>query len=175
MLKNSPFVGWIDKNSVLEYNHAFVSKENNFPVRYRIGASTVSRLSNIKRFFTLDSLNLYSDPFFLDKSKGKLVAGQIVYAYKYDASKQAILVSDRPSLSDSTRTALGWIPADLTAMVGQNHVYLLDANYPEFAGFPLGSKLLFTADGNWTNTSTDQKVPIKPSFVSMGQEEDLYA
>ena len=67
-----------------------------------------------------------------------------MYAYKYDASKQAILVSDRPSLSDSTRTALGWIPADLTAMVGQNHVYLLDANYPEFAGFPLGSKLLFT-------------------------------
>lgn len=158
--KNSPFVGWIDKNSVLEYNHAFVSKDNNFPVRYRVGASTVSRLSNIKRFFTLDSLNLYGDPFFLDKSKGKLVAGQIVYAYKYDASKQAVLVSDRPSLSDSTRTALGWIPADLTAMVGQNHVYLLDANYPEFAGFPLGSKLLFTADGNWTNTSTDQKVAI---------------
>lgn len=102
--KNSPFVGWIDKNSVLDFNHSFVSKDNNFPIRYRIGASNVARLSNIKTFFTLDSLNLYSDPFFLEKSKGKLVAGQIVYAYKYDASKQAVLVSDRPSLSDSTRT-----------------------------------------------------------------------
>jgi len=83
-----------------------------------------------------------------------------VYAYKYDASKQAVLVSDCPSLSDSTRTALGWIPSDLTAMVGQNHVYLLDSSYPEFANFPLGSNLLFTADGNWTNTSADQKVAV---------------
>ena len=31
MQKNSPFVGWIDKNNVLEYNHSFVSKDNNFP------------------------------------------------------------------------------------------------------------------------------------------------
>lgn len=158
--KSSPFVGWIDKNSVLEFSHSFMSKDNNFPIRYRIGASNVARLSNIKTFFTLDSLNLYSDPFFLEKSKGKLVAGQIVYAYKYDASKQAVLVSDRPSLSDSTRTALGWIPADLTAMVGQNHVYLLDASYPDFCGYPLGSNLLFTADGNWANTAADQKVAV---------------
>ena len=158
--KNSPFAGWVDKNSVLEYNHSFVSKDNNFPVRYRIGATSVSRLTNLGTFFSRDSMHLYGDPFFLEKTKGKLVAGQIVYAYKYDASRQAVLVADRPSLADSTRTALGWIPADLTAKVGQNHVYLLDATYPDFAGYPLGSNLLFTADGNWTNTSADQMVAV---------------
>ena len=37
--KKSPFVGWIDKNAVLEFNHSFVSKDNNFPLRYRVGAT----------------------------------------------------------------------------------------------------------------------------------------
>lgn len=158
--KNSPFVGWIDKNNVLEYNHSFVSKENNFPIRYRIGASSISRLANLKTFFTSDTLSLYNDPFFLEKKDEKLFSGQIVYAYKYDASKQAVLVSDRPTLSDSTRTALGWIPTDLATMVGQNRVYLLDTTYPNFCNLPLGSNLLFTTSGNWANTSTNQKIAV---------------
>ena len=158
--KNSPFVGWIDKNNVLEYNHSFVSKDNNFPIRYRIGASSISRLANLKTFFASDTLSLYNDPFFLEKKDDKLLSGQIVYAYKYDASKQAVLVSDRPTLSDSTRTALGWIPTDLAAMVGQNRVYLLDTTYPDFCNLPLGSNLLFTAGGNWANTSANQKIAV---------------
>lgn len=171
--KKSPFVGWIDKNAVLEFNHSFVSKDNNFPLRYRVGATRAARLSDLKTFFTKDSLNLYNDPFFLEKTKGKLVDGQIVYAYKYDVSRQAVLVADRPALSDSLRTVLGWVPSDLIAMVGQNRVFLLDSPYPVFGNYQLGSNLLFTSDGNYLGNYEDPRIAINMPLALWDRKKSM--
>lgn len=172
--RNLPFVGWIEKNCLLEFNHSFVSEANNFPIRYRIGASSISRLSNLRTFFVADTLHLYNDPFFLTQNGNKVTTGQIVYAYKYDASKQAVLISDRPSLTDSTQTALGWAPADLVSMVGQNHVYLLgDTEHPNFYNLQLGSNLLFTADGNWGDTSSDHKIAVNVPLSVWDREKSM--
>ena len=112
-------------------------------------------------------------PFFLEKTKGKLVDGQIVYAYKYDVSRQAVLVADRPALSDSLRTVLGWVPSDLIAMVGQNRVFLLDSPYPVFGNYQLGSNLLFTSDGNYLGNYEDPRVAINMPLALWDRKKSM--
>ena len=41
--KKSPFVGWIDKNAVLEFNHSLYSKDNNFPLPLSCCATKAAR------------------------------------------------------------------------------------------------------------------------------------
>ena len=70
--KKSPFVGWIDKNCGLGVSIILLClKTITSPLRYRVGATRAARLSDLKTFFTKDSLNLYNDPFFLEKTKGE--------------------------------------------------------------------------------------------------------
>ena len=150
--RNTPFIGWIAKDRVLNFGHAFVSATNNAPVRFRVGITSVSRLFNLTPYCSSDTVAVFRDPFFHDKNGQGVVLGQIVYAYKYDDSKQAVLISDKPALNSPARKVLGWIPSDLIAEVGQNHLYLLDGEKSHF-NYPLQSNLLFTLDGNKANAA----------------------
>ena len=104
---SAPFVGWIPKDRLLTFGHAFVSPDNNAPIKFRIGAVSASRLFSLQPYGKADSISVFKDPFFGEKTAQSVSWGQIVYAYKYDESKQAVLISDRPMLNDPTRKVLG--------------------------------------------------------------------
>ncbi len=151
--RNTSFIGWIAKDRVLNFGHAFVSGINNAPVKFRIGATSINRLLNLTPYCMTDTVAVFKDPFFHDKNGQNVLLGQIVYAYKYDDSKQAVLISDKPALNNPTRKVLGWIPSDLIAEVGQNHLYLLESE-KSYSYYPLQSNLLFTLDGNRDNAAS---------------------
>ena len=107
-----------------------------------------------------DSICVFNDPFFNHKTSQCVSWGQIVYAYKYDESKQAVLISDCPTLNCPERKILGWIPSDMIAEVGQNRVCLLKSE--TINGHPLQSSLLFFLDGN--NESKDNRINLPMSI-----------
>lgn len=117
------FIGWIPKEYLLMYDHAYISPINNRPIRYRIGINSIHRLFDLKQYFNGDTLRMYSDPFLKSLLKCSVTTGDLVYLYKLDQTGKAALIADVPVLSDTTKSAFGWIPADLLAEVGQNEVY----------------------------------------------------
>lgn len=120
------YAGWIPSENILMYDHAHLNPRNNRPIRYRIGISSIDKLFDIHRFFNGDTLKLYGEPFLKTQMDTGVVSGEIVYLYKLDKSGKSALISDVPTLSDSTKRFLGWIPADFLAEVGQNEVYNID-------------------------------------------------
>lgn len=124
--KNLSYVGWVPKSKLLLHNHAFVSAENHRPLRYNIGISSISRLYDLRRHFKSDSLIVYTDPYFKQISSQRLAMGGFVYAYKFDETGQAVLISDKANLDTPERKVFGWIPADMLALAGQSHTFLID-------------------------------------------------
>ena len=123
---SAPFVGWIPKDRLLPFGHAFVSPSNNLPIKFRVGTTAINRLFNLHPYCSIDSILVFKDPFFDNKTSKSVCWGQIVYAYKYDESKQAVLISDKPTLNDTERKVLGWVPSDMVVEVGQNSSCLLE-------------------------------------------------
>lgn len=126
------YAGWIPTDNILMYDHAYIDKENNQPVKFRVGLTQPNRLLDMGRYFRGDTLSVFGEPFLKNKMEGGLLSGQIVYAYKYDKSKRSVLVSDCPTLDDDSRKVFGWVPSDLIAEVGQNRSFLLsDGDYTD--------------------------------------------
>lgn len=121
--KSLTYIGWIPKSKLLGYNHAFVSPQNHRPLRYSVGISSIHRLYDLHRHLKGDSLSVYADPSLKQALTEKIVVGSLVYAYKYDESKRAVLVSDKATLETKGRKVLGWIPADMIAYAGQHHTF----------------------------------------------------
>ena len=93
-------------------------------MHYAVGISKLAQLYELKSYLRGDSLQVYSDPYLKEcQKKTALTIGQLVYAYKQDASGKSILISDCSSLQDSKRKVLGWIPSGMLAEVGQGAVY----------------------------------------------------
>ena len=120
------YAGWIPSENVLMYDHAYLNPRNNQPIRYRIGINSLNKLFDIHQYFHGDTLSIYGEPFLKTKTGDKVVSGEIVYLYKLDKSGKSALISNTPTLADSTKRFLGWIPADLLAEAGQNEVYNID-------------------------------------------------
>lgn len=120
------YAGWIPSENILMYDHAYLNPRNNQPVRYRIGINSLNKLFDIHQYFHGDTLSIYGEPFLKTKTGDKVVSGEIVYLYKLDKSGKSALISNTPTLADSTKRFLGWIPADLLAEAGQNEVYNID-------------------------------------------------
>lgn len=123
--KKVSYIGWIPTDNVLMFSHAYIDEKNNQPIKFRVGITDLKRLFNLTQYFSEDTLNVYGEPYLKNRLKGGLLNGQIVYAYKYDKTKRTVLVSDCPSLEDSSRKIFGWVPADLIAEVGQNRAFLM--------------------------------------------------
>lgn len=120
------YAGWILSENILMYDHAYLNPRNNQPIRYRIGINSINKLFDIHQYFHGDTLSIYGEPFLKTKTGDKVVSGEIVYLYKLDKSGKSALISNTPTLADSTKRFLGWIPADLLAEAGQNEVYNID-------------------------------------------------
>lgn len=120
------YAGWIPSENILMYDHAYLNPRNNQPIRYRIGINSLNKLFGIHQYFHGDTLSIYGEPFLKTKTGDKVVSGEIVYLYKLDKSGKSALISNTPTLADSTKRFLGWIPADLLAEAGQNEVYNID-------------------------------------------------
>ena len=155
---SAPFVGWIPKDRLLAFGHAFVSPSNHAPVKFRVGAASTGRLFSLRPYCKADSVLVFKDPFFGEKTVQSIGWGQIVYAYKYDESKQAVLISDKPMLNDPARKVLGWVPSDMIAEVGQNDAYIL--NEEQINGQPLQSDVLFLFNGNKDSLENRINLPL---------------
>ncbi|WP_271783470.1 type VI secretion system protein TssR domain-containing protein [Aquimarina algiphila] len=126
--KKMKYIGWIHKDNVLHYPHPKLSKHNYKPIRYVVGIHDIKTLFNIEDHVKKQTVFLYKDPIFQEKSDKKLSLDQFVYLYKYDTNKKAALVSnlDHMKPSDSTSRVMGWIPETLIKKVGQQRVYVID-------------------------------------------------
>lgn len=126
------YAGWIPTDNILMFDHAYIDKENNQPVKFRVGLTQPNRLLDMSKYFSGDTLSVFGEPLLKNRMEGGLLSGQIVYAYKYDKSKRSVLVSDTPTLDDDSRKVFGWVPSDLIAAIGQNRSFLLsDRNYTD--------------------------------------------
>lgn len=179
------YAGYIPKNNILLYDHAYISPDNNRPIKYRIGATDINGLHDIHRFFNGDTLKLYGDPFLRNKLDGGFISGEIVYLYKVDDSGKAALISDTPTLSDPSRTHLGWVPYSFIAEVGQDAAYriapsemsdsisgVLPALASDTFVFPninMQGSILFDLDGNYSSDEPDS-VRINYPFSVWDQE-----
>lgn len=119
------YVGWIHKNNVIPYAHPKLSEYNHKPMRYIIGAHDIKTLYTTGAYVQQDTVYVFKDPSFKEKSDKSLMLDQFVFLYKYDLSKKAALVSNLPHLKaqDSVSRTMGWIPASLVKQIGQQHVY----------------------------------------------------
>lgn len=167
--RNAPYVGWIPKTRLLEFDHSFLYYQNNKPLKYRIGINNMDRLFNIHRYFVNDTLNVFKDPFLKEKTGKYVLLNQIVYPYKYDETGKAVLVSTQPMLRNSASQVVGWIPADLISLAGQNQVTrvsgetktsLVDNSELVFDGNDLYQNTLFYRTGNAGKFSQNRDVSI---------------
>ncbi|MFL1895024.1 type VI secretion system protein TssR domain-containing protein [Aquimarina sp. 2-A2] len=126
--KKTEYIGWIHKDNVLHYDHPRVSEFNYKPLRYVVGIQDLKTLYNIKRHVKQDSVYVFKDPLFKEKSEKKLLLDQFVYLYKYDSKKKAALVANQSTLKpeDSVSRIMGWIPQPLLKLVGQQQVYTME-------------------------------------------------
>jgi len=126
--KSVKYVGWIHKNNVIHYAHSKLSRCNYKPLRYVIGVHDVKTLYNSYKFVKKDTVHLFKDPLFKEKSVKKLMLNQFVYLYKYSVDKKAALVSNLATLQlkDSTARTMGWIPELLLKKIGQQQVYAVN-------------------------------------------------
>jgi len=164
---SAPFVGWIPKDRLLPFGHAFVSPSNNLPIKFRVGTTAINRLFNLRPYCSIDSILVFKDPFFDNKTSKSVCWGQIVYAYKYDESKQAVLISDKPTLNDTERKVLGWVPSDMVVEVGQNSSCLLENE--RIGEFPLQSNFIL-----FHNTNNKSKDNVTKLPVSVWDDERSY-
>ncbi len=126
--KQAKYIGWVHKNNVLHYDHSKLSQYNYKPIRYVVGVHDVTTLYNIGNYVKKDTVYLFEDPKFKDKSDKNLMLDQLVYLYKYDSKKNAVLVANQANIKseDSTKRIMGWIPRSLIKKVGQQQVYAID-------------------------------------------------
>lgn len=120
--KNIAYIGWIPKKNLLHYNHSFLYPNNNKPLKYRVGIQTAERLFDMSRYFSNDTLKIFTDPFLKDKTDDYVLLNQVVYPYKYDEIGKAVLISNQPTLQDTNNLILGWVPADLIFQTGQHQL-----------------------------------------------------
>lgn len=151
--KSLTFVGWVAKNSLLHYDHSFLSPKNNKPLKYRIGVTDFKRLFNLNKFYNKDTLYCYNDPFLKNRLDKVFISNQIVYPYKYDQTRRSVLVSDKPIVSDTTQQIFGWIPADLITLVGQNEIYRTQEEDRQLV-FTGKKDTLYSRVNHTTNTSS---------------------
>lgn len=125
--KKTPYVGWIHKDNVMHYDHPIVSEYNYKPMQYVVGIHDLNTLYEIEKHVKQDSVYVFNDPSFKEKSKKKLVLDQFVFLYKHDLNKKAALVSNLPNLKpeDSITRTMGWIPSFLLKQLGQQHVFAI--------------------------------------------------
>lgn len=128
-VKEAEYVGWIHKNTLLEYSQAKSSDLNYRPVRYMLGINELSTLFNIEKFVEEEKVKLYLDPSFKRTSEKSLQMNQIVYVYKENERKTAVLVSNKSQITDadSAERIIGWVPKELISYIGQHQVFSTDS------------------------------------------------
>lgn len=129
--RNTPYIGWIPKERLIHFNHSFLHPDNQKPMKYRIGVKEFERLFSMHQYFAGDTLRLFADPYLKEKLPAYVLLNQVVYPYKFDKTRKAVFISDKPLLSDTATQIQGWIPADLIASTGQNFVgHIIDDDTP---------------------------------------------
>jgi len=165
--KKINYIGWIHKNNILDYPHSKLSEYNYKPIRYIVGVHNVKTLYTIKNHVKKDTVYLFNDPKFKDKSDKKVLLDQLVYVYKYNVKQTAALISNQPYIKaeDTVARTMGWVPKSLIKQVGQQQVITID-KAKELAFFKknekpelvtkkeIGSSIIY-------NLSKNQKRPIK--------------
>lgn len=119
------YIGWIHRNNLLHYSRPRTSIVNYRPVQYMTGFSDLQTLFELNGYVKKDSLFIYKDPDFKERSPKSLNTRQFVYLYKYNVARTAALISNQENLTttDSSKRVMGWVPSQLVTPIGQRGVY----------------------------------------------------
>ncbi len=123
--KSAEYIGWVHKDKLLHHSYAEMSAINYRPVRYVLGVKKLTTLYNIEKFVEEDKVKLYLDPSFKKASDKQMDLNQIVYVFKENERKTAVLISNKSQISeaDAEDRIMGWVSKDLVNYVGQQQVY----------------------------------------------------
>lgn len=126
--KEEDYVGWMHKDNLLKFSTPRLSADNYKPLYYMVGYNNLESLYNSRKLAAKDSIFIYKDPKLKIKSDKAFNTNEFVFLYKYNKSKNAVLVSNKSSLSttDTINRTMGWIPSELITPVGQKEVIHLD-------------------------------------------------
>ena len=160
-IKNVEYVGWMQKSKLLHFSHSKVSKANLKPLVYFLGAHTTETLLNLRRYIKKDTVNTFVDPDLTMKAKTSFNTNQLVYLYKYNATKTAALISNVAHIqgSNSSTRVMGWVPSQLIKNIGQQKVWKVN-----------GDKSLVFMNSDTTKKYTIQSKTIKDGFIFQPEE-----
>ncbi len=124
-IKNVTYIGWISKDKLLRFSHPIISPENLRPIKYSIGLDTVDDLLRLKDYMVKDTIRLYTGPALRERAKKTMKVTDLVYLFKYNSSKDAVLVSNLNHMNpaDSLKRKMGWISSSLVRPIGQQQLY----------------------------------------------------
>lgn len=127
------YVGWVPRTKLLQQNIAWNGNANLKPLRYWTGISNPDLLLNRDHYFVKDTLKLFQDPnLSIPMNDGvNILIGDIVYVYRQDEEKGAMLIGKNATFSaDTTLKMLGWVDEKVLTTIGQQKVMVLTKNSP---------------------------------------------
>ncbi|MEM6816420.1 MAG: type VI secretion system protein TssR domain-containing protein [Bacteroidota bacterium] len=160
------YVGWIQKDNVLKYDHAIRNVDNGDFDLYVLGLSHVNDLLNLQEFLSEDCVHTFQEPHLKVRSKKDFKVNQVVYFYKYSLNKEAALVgsSNSINLKDTANLIMGWVPSTILVPAGQGQSYLNEKRREKFTLRNSGKETtILSRDVSsplWFNLDLKEKTPL---------------
>ncbi len=113
-------LGWMREERLLLWTAGLKETASGFQVKAIANVADASVVTDATRYFSNDSLALFSSPELIRPMPVKLAPGQLIYLYKQSEDKKSYLVGRQPFvLQDSIKQdLLGWISVQAISIWG---------------------------------------------------------
>lgn len=120
------YVGWIQKDHIIKYDHAVRNVANGDFDMYILGLGKADNLLQLQKFISEDRVYTFQEPRLKVRNQKNFKVNQIVYLYKYSPDGKAALIGSRNSidLRDTDDLAMGWVPSTILIPAGQGLAYM---------------------------------------------------
>lgn len=112
--------GWIPKEKLLLWNGALKETHTSFAVKAITNVAAEEMILKPEKYFSNDSLLLFSTPDLTQAVPAKIAVGQLAYIYKISADKKSYLLGNAPFFTpDSIKQVVtGWISVNAVSVWG---------------------------------------------------------
>ena len=125
--KEVQYLGWIKKESVIEYSRAMQNQANLKYVKYFVACNTLDNLLYNDKSIIKSALLLKNDPNLESLTKKKIKLNDFVYVYKINETTKSAFVSNFDDImpKDTANLKYGWVPLQYLNPIEDNMVVKL--------------------------------------------------
>lgn len=128
--KEVQYLGWIKKESVIEYSRAMQNQANLKYVKYFVACNTLDNLLYNDKSIIKSALLLKNDPNLESLTKKSIKLNDFVYVYKINENTKSAFVSNFDDImpKDTTHLKYGWVPLQYLNPIEDNMVVKLKSS-----------------------------------------------